>query len=59
MNLLTERGVSDIAVFGGGIIPEEDVPLLEDMGVMKLFTPGAATTEITGWVADHFGATRT
>ena len=59
LNLLTEREVSDIAVFGGGIIPEEDVPLLEEMGVMKLFTPGAATTEITGWVADHFGATRT
>ena len=59
ISLLTEREVSDIDVFGGGIIPEEDIPLLEEMGVMKLFTPGAATTEITGWVADHFGAPRT
>ena len=41
-------------VFGGGIIPEEDIPVLEEMGVAKVFTPGAATTEITGWVAEHF-----
>jgi len=54
LELLAERDASDIVVFGGGIIPEEDIPLLEEMGVAKVFTPGAATGEITGWVAAHF-----
>jgi methylmalonyl-CoA mutase C-terminal domain/subunit len=54
LDLLAERGASDIAVFGGGIVPDEDIPVLEEMGVRKVFTPGAATTEITEWVADHF-----
>ena len=52
LDLLAERDAADIAVFGGGIIPEEDIPVLEEMGVRKVFTPGAATTEITGWVAE-------
>lgn len=54
VELLAERDASDIVLFGGGIIPEEDIPLLEEIGVAKVFTPGAATTEITGWVAEHF-----
>ena len=54
VELLAERDASDIVLFGGGIIPEEDIPVLEEMGVRKVFTPGAATTEITGWVAEHF-----
>jgi methylmalonyl-CoA mutase, C-terminal domain len=54
IDLLAERDASDIAVFGGGIIPDEDIPVLEKMGVKKVFTPGAATTEITGWVAEFF-----
>jgi methylmalonyl-CoA mutase C-terminal domain/subunit len=53
IDLLAERDASDIAVFGGGIIPEEDIPVLEGLGVRKVFTPGAATTEITGWVAEY------
>ncbi len=48
IELLAERDASDIVVFGGGIIPDEDVPVLEELGVAKVFTPGAATTEITG-----------
>jgi methylmalonyl-CoA mutase C-terminal domain/subunit len=56
IDLLAERDASDIAVFGGGIIPEEDIPVLEELGVRKVFTPGAATTEITGWVAEYFSA---
>lgn len=52
--LLAERDASDIVLFGGGIIPEEDIPLLEEIGVAKVFTPGASTGEITGWVAEHF-----
>ena len=54
LELLRERDAADIKVFGGGIIPDEDIPLLEEMGVAKVFTPGAPTHEITGWVAEHF-----
>ncbi len=57
LDLLAERDARDIAVFGGGIIPEEDIPLLEELGVQKVFTPGAATTEITDWVTEHFATT--
>jgi methylmalonyl-CoA mutase C-terminal domain/subunit len=56
LELLAERDAADIVVFGGGIIPEEDIPLLEELGVAKVFTPGATTGEITGWVAERFGA---
>ncbi|MFW5899386.1 MAG: cobalamin B12-binding domain-containing protein, partial [Jiangellaceae bacterium] len=45
IDLLAERDASDITVFGGGIIPEADLPLLEEMGVAKIFTPGATTQE--------------
>ena len=51
---LQANGGGRYVVFGGGIIPEEDIPVLEEMGVRKVFTPGAATTEITGWVAEEF-----
>ncbi|MEP9361878.1 cobalamin B12-binding domain-containing protein [Nocardioides sp. CN2-186] len=54
IELLAERDASDIVVFGGGIIPEEDMPVLEEIGVAKVFTPGATTGDITGWVAETF-----
>ncbi|MBB6628859.1 cobalamin B12-binding domain-containing protein [Nocardioides sp. KIGAM211] len=54
IELLAERDASDIVVFGGGIIPEEDIPVLTEIGVAKVFTPGATTGEITGWVSEHF-----
>ena len=50
--LLEERDARDIVVFGGGIVPDEDVKPLEEIGVAKIFTPGATTGEITGWVAE-------
>lgn len=53
IELLAERDASDIVVFGGGIVPDEDVAPLEEMGVAKIFTPGATTGEITGWVAQY------
>ncbi|MCZ2838511.1 cobalamin B12-binding domain-containing protein [Modestobacter sp. VKM Ac-2985] len=55
--LLRERGVDDVVVFGGGIIPEADLPELSRLGVARVFTPGASTEEIVGWVRDHVGAT--
>jgi methylmalonyl-CoA mutase C-terminal domain/subunit len=54
VELLAERDSSDIVVFGGGIVPEEDLPVLAEMGVAKIFTPGATTTEITDWVSEQF-----
>jgi isobutyryl-CoA mutase small subunit len=56
LELLKERGASDIVVFGGGIIPEADIAELEQMGVAKLFTPGATTTEIVDWVKSELGS---
>ena len=50
MELLKARDAADIVVFGGGIIPEADIPELEKIGVAKVFTPGATTTEIVAWV---------
>ena len=54
--LMRERGVDDVVVFGGGIIPDEDIPELEKLGVARIFTPGATTTEIVDWVRAHVGA---
>jgi methylmalonyl-CoA mutase C-terminal domain/subunit len=53
IELLDERDARDIVVFGGGIIPEDDIPLLEQIGVAKVFTPGATTTEIVTWIKDN------
>ncbi|HEY9376239.1 MAG TPA: cobalamin B12-binding domain-containing protein [Jiangellaceae bacterium] len=50
LDLLTERDARDITVFGGGIIPDADIPLLEQMGVARIFTPGATTQDIVAWV---------
>jgi methylmalonyl-CoA mutase, C-terminal domain len=53
--LMDERGIDDVVVFGGGIIPDEDLPELERLGVAHIFTPGATTTEIVEWVREHVG----
>ena len=53
--LLRERGIDDVVVFGGGIIPDEDVPELERLGVARIFTPGATTTDSVDWVREHVG----
>ena len=51
IELLKERGADDVLVIGGGIIPDEDIPKLEALGVAKLFTPGAQSmTEICEWL---------
>jgi methylmalonyl-CoA mutase C-terminal domain/subunit len=58
VELLRERDASDIVVFGGGIIPGDDLPELERMGVAQVFTPGATTTEIVDWVRAHVDPNR-
>ena len=50
LDLLTERDARDIVVFGGGIIPESDIPLLQEAGVAKIFTPGTRTQDVVEWV---------
>ena len=55
IELLHERGADDITVFGGGIIPDADIDELRIMGVARIFTPGAATTEIVDWVRSALG----
>jgi methylmalonyl-CoA mutase C-terminal domain/subunit len=50
IELLEERDASDIVVFGGGIIPADDIPLLEQAGVARIFTPGARTQDVVDWV---------
>lgn len=50
IELLRERGAGQIAVFGGGIVPDEDVPKLKEAGVLEIFTPGASTEDVVAWV---------
>ncbi len=58
VELLKQRDAADIVVFGGGIIPDGDIPELEKIGVAKVFTPGATTTEIVAWVREHVDPNR-
>jgi len=53
---LKKRGGGDIMVFGGGIIPDTDVPALRAAGVAAIFTPGASTQDIVTWVREHVPA---
>ena len=53
VELLAERDASDIVLFGGGIIPDADIPALKELGVAQVFTPGTPTAEIVAWVTAH------
>ena len=50
MEELRARGLDDVLVFGGGIIPDADIPQLTEIGVAKIFTPGASIASITEWL---------
>jgi methylmalonyl-CoA mutase, C-terminal domain len=50
LELLNERGIGDVVVFGGGIIPDADIPALQEMGVAALFTPGTPLAKIDQWL---------
>ena len=56
IRLLKERDAGDIVVFGGGIIPDADIQPLLDMGVAKVFTPGASLDEVVAFVREKFGS---
>ncbi len=49
---LAERGLGDVVLFGGGIIPEADIAALQVAGVAGIFTPGAPMATITDWLAE-------
>jgi methylmalonyl-CoA mutase C-terminal domain/subunit len=54
--LLEEAVAGDVVLFGGGIIPDADIPALESSGVAKIFTPGAGMDDIVAWVRENAGA---
>ena len=53
---LTDRGLSRVLVFGGGIIPEADIPVLEAGGVARIFTPGTPLDNIADWLTETLDA---
>jgi methylmalonyl-CoA mutase C-terminal domain/subunit len=53
LELLRQRGGEDIVVFAGGIIPDDDVPVLKEMGIREVFTPGTSLAQIVDWVRNH------
>jgi len=54
MELLKEKNAEDILVFGGGVIPEDDIPILESFGVKKIFTSGTSTQEVIKYLEEYF-----
>ena len=56
VELIRDQGGQDILVFGGGIIPDSDVPKLKEAGIAEIFTPGAPTTTIIDWINSHLSA---
>jgi methylmalonyl-CoA mutase C-terminal domain/subunit len=56
MQLLAARDATDIVVFGGGIIPDDDIPKLEALGVARIFTPGTPTHDVVDWVRERVPA---
>ena len=53
MDALKARGVADMVVFGGGIVPKDDLVKLAGLGVARVFTPGTSTQEIVGWIEEY------
>jgi methylmalonyl-CoA mutase C-terminal domain/subunit len=53
LSLLKEKGMGDVDVIAGGIIPEKDIPGLKKIGVAEVFLPGASSQDIVGWIKTH------
>ena len=53
VELLHRRGMKEVVVFGGGIVPEEDAAALKRRGMAEIFTPGAPLAEVTAWVESN------
>jgi len=53
IDALKERGAEDVAVFGGGIVPQDDISLLKQAGMKEIFTPGISTQAIAEWIREN------
>jgi methylmalonyl-CoA mutase C-terminal domain/subunit len=53
LELMREQGLDDVMLFGGGIVPDEDIPKLKERGVAEIFTPGASTQDIVEYIRGH------
>ena len=53
VNLVREKGMKDVLIIGGGVIPEGDIPALKDAGVAAVFTPGTPTGEVVDFIKEH------
>jgi methylmalonyl-CoA mutase C-terminal domain/subunit len=53
IELLRSKGVGDVPIFGGGIIPDDDIKELKRIGIREIFTPGASTQDIIGWIKEN------
>ncbi len=56
LELLREKNMGDVLLFAGGIIPDKDIPVLEEMGVEKVFQPGARTDDIVSFLRERLSA---
>jgi methylmalonyl-CoA mutase, C-terminal domain len=56
IDLLKGSQATDIAVFGGGIIPDDDIPELKKLGVTEIFTPGSSTQDIVQWIRNNISS---
>lgn len=59
LQLMQQKGLTDVLLTGGGIIPDDDMKMLNDMGVGKLFPPGTTTQEIAGYITNWVAENRT
>jgi len=53
MELLQERGIDDVLVIGGGIIPDEDIPMLKECGIAGIFGPGTNTEDVVRYIQEN------
>ena len=53
VDLIREKGMDDVLIIGGGVIPETDIPALKEAGVAEVFTPGTPTGDVVNFIKEH------
>ena len=53
VNLVREKGMNDVLIIGGGVIPEGDIPALKEAGIAEVFTPGTPTSDVVNYIKEH------
>ena len=53
VNLVREKGMTDVLIIGGGVIPDSDIPALKEAGIAEVFTPGTPTTDVVTFIKEH------